>query len=292
MEDLTIAIGLMAFVSIGIFLLVRRLVRNASPIILDGIAAGLVILIGIYVRLVWGQLWIVKWIPFASVIVLSNWFPLILGALAGVLWARTDSQSFLRRLPIQLILIAGAIWSVIYVFPQTPPKCGNDWIPASEFVPYRICRQTTPYTCSAAAAATILVSLGIETTEEDMAALCLTKEGTTWLGLYHGLTVRLKGTNYKAEFFECSVGDLDSVIPEHPALLCCQLTDEVDQLVPEYSETKGWKPGVAHSTVLFAYQSGKYLLGDPSQPYPEVWNEDDMSNLWTGRGLRIVERID
>ena len=290
MEDLTFAMVFMALMSIGIFFLVRRVLLNASPLILDGTASVLVVLIGVYVRLVWGQLWIVKWIPLASVIVLSNWFPLLLGALAGVLWVRTQSQSFLRRLPAQAILIGGAIWSVVYVIPQTPPVCGSEWIEPTQFIPFRICRQTTPFTCSAAAAATILVSLGIETSEEDMATLCLTKEGTTWLGLYHGLSIRLRGTPYKAEFFECDVDELDAVIASHPALLCCQLSDEVDELVPEYSAIKGWKPGVAHSTTLFAHVSGRFLLGDPSQPEPEIWTEDDMSYLWTGRGLRIVER--
>ena len=258
MEDLTAAIILMAVLSIAIFFSFRMVLSNAPERLLDGIAAVLVILVGVYVRLVWGQLWIVRWIPFSSVIILSNWFPLILAALASVLWVRTNTQSILRRLPVQTLLIAGAIWSVVYVIPDKPPVCGNVWIEPSVFVPYRICRQTTPHTCSAAAAATILNSLGIEASEAELAALCLTKQGTTWLGLYHGLAVKLRGTGFRAEFFECRTSELPEIVAEFPALLCCELSDAVYAEHPQYCEIGGWRPGVKHSTVLFETAQGRH----------------------------------
>lgn len=288
MEDVTLAIVFMSMMSIGVFFAVRRLLLKAPALLLDSLAVAVVLLIGVYVRLVWGQLWIVKWIPLASVIVLSNWFPLSLGALAGILWVRTKSQTMLRRLPAQMLLIAGAIWSEVYVIPHTPPRCESEWIESTPLFPFRICRQTTPYTCSAAAAATVLAALGVETSEEEMAALCLTGKGTTWLGLYHGLTVRLRSTGYRAEFFECGIDELDEVVAEYPALLCCELTNDIDEQFPEYRNTDGWLPGIAHSTVLFACVDAQFVIGDPSQPSPELWTAEDIANLWTGRGLRIV----
>lgn len=293
MEELTLAIVLMSIASIGVFFFVRRLLGKSPSWLLDGLAVVIVLLIGVYVRFVWGQLWIVKWIPQASVVVLANWFPLFLGALAGALWVRTQSQSFLRRLPAQLILVGGAIWSEVYLIPRTPPQCGSEWIEPTPLFPFRICRQTTRSTCSPAAAATILAAIGIDTSEAEMAALCLTREGTiregtTWLGLYHGLTVRLRGTGFRTEFFECDLEDLDEVVAEYPALLCCELTDEVDLQFPDYREMNGWRPGIAHSTVLFARLRNFYIIGDPSQTVPESWTEDDIRNLWTGRGLRIL----
>ena len=92
MEDLTLAIVFMSVISIATFFIVRRLLLKAHSRLLDTLAVVVVLLIGVYVRLVWGQLWIVKWIPLASVIVLSNWFPIFLGILAGILWVRTQSQ--------------------------------------------------------------------------------------------------------------------------------------------------------------------------------------------------------
>lgn len=288
MEELWLAMALMAALSIVVFFVTRRLVTNVHPRLLDGFAVVIVLLVGVYVRLVWGQLWIVKWIPMPSVIVLANWFPALLGALAGVLWERTKSQKFIRRLPSQVLLIGATVWSELYVIPWSPLECGEEWIEPTAMVPFRICRQTTVHTCSAAAAATILTSLGIQTSEKEMAALCLTKAGTTWLGLYHGLSVRLRGTGLKAEFFECSVQELDRITEIYPALLCCRLDADIDDRFPVYRVDRGWVPGVSHSTVLFGHDEPFYLIGDPSQKDPELWSANDIGNLWTGTGLRIV----
>ncbi len=288
MTDLRLAMALMTLLSIGSFLGVRRLCVYASPRVLDAAAAAIVLLIGVYIRFVWGQLWIVKWIPLPSVVILANWFPVLLGILAAVLWQRMESHSIPRRLPIQLLLIAATVWSEIYVIPRKPPECSNEWIEPTAEMPFRVCRQTTPFTCSAASAATILHSLGIESSEKEMAQLCLTGEGTTWLGLYHGLAIRLRGTGFGVEFFEGNVADLDAATEEFPVLLCCRLTDDVDRLFPDYREDSGWIPGIAHSTVLFGRVKQIYVIGDPSQKYVELWSERDVSNLWTGQGLRIV----
>ena len=288
MADLRLAMALMTLLSIASFMSVRRICAKANPRVLDAVAAGLVLLVGVYIRFVWGQLWIVKWIPLPSVVILANWFPVLLGILAAVLWSRMESYSVPRRIPIQLVLIAATIWSEIYVIPRSPPECGDEWIEPTAEVPFRVCRQTTPFTCSAASAATILHSLGVQSSEKEMAQLCLTGEGTTWLGLYHGLTIRLQGTGFGVAFFEGSVADLDVATAEFPVLLCCQLSDDVAQLFPEYQEDSGWIPGVAHSTVLFGQINQIYVIGDPSQKNVELWSNRDISNLWTGQGLRIV----
>lgn len=288
MADLRLAMALMTLLSIASFMGVRRLCAKANPRVLDAAAAGLVLLIGVYIRFVWGQLWIVKWIPLPSVVILANWFPVLLGILAAVLWSRMESYSVPRRIPIQVVLIAATVWSEIYVIPRSPRECRDEWIEPTEVVPFRVCKQTTPYTCSAASAATILHSLGVQSSEQEMAELCLTGEGTTWLGLYHGLATKLHGTGFGVEFFEGGVADLDAATAEFPVLLCCRLSHDVAQLFPEYHDDSGWIPGVAHSTVLFGQINQVYVIGDPSQKYIELWSQRDVSNLWTGQGLRIV----
>jgi hypothetical protein len=293
MADLRLAMALMALLSIASFLGVRRLCAKAGPRVLDTLAAAMVLVIGVYIRLVWGQLWIVEWIPLPSVVILANWFPVLLGMLAAILWLRMQSYSIRRRIPIQLLLIGTTVWSEIYVIPQKPPKCGNEWIEPTAEIPFRVCLQTTEYTCSAASAATILHALGVSSSEKEMAELCLTGEGTTWLGLYHGLSIRLQGSGFGVEFFEGNVIDLDVATSDFPVLLCCQLSNEVDSSNPEYREDAGWKPGVAHSAVLFGrmknvYVNDAYAVGDPSQKHVELWSQHDVENLWTGQGLRIV----
>lgn len=289
MEDLRLAIVLMALLSVAVFFGVNRLSRGLGPRWLDALAVVIVLLIALYVRWVWGELWIVEYIPLASVIVLSNWFPLLLGALAAVLWLRMRPHPLWRRIPVQALLIGVTVWSVIYVIPRNPPECGNEWIDLRPYSPYRICRQTTPWTCSAAASATILEALGINATEAEMARLCLTRHGTSWLGMYHGLKIKLQGSGYAPVFFDGTVDDLDAITDDHPALLCCQLTTDVAAENPAYANDHGWIPGVAHSVVCFGMRGPVVVIGDPSQRELEHWNLETLGDLWTGSGLRITE---
>lgn len=288
MEHLRLAIGLMGFLSVATFFLTRRVIDNVSSIALDLLAIIVLVLVGAYVYLVWGQLWIVNYITLPSVIVLSNWFPILLAMLAAILWTRQKSLSIGRRLPIQIALMGVTIWSVIYVIPQTPPACEDVWVDAEPPIPYRICLQTTDFTCSAAAVATILDSLGIKTTESEMAKLCLTKNGTTWLAMYHGLSIKLLGTSYRPRFFEGSINDLAELTREHPVLLCCELSEETAAVMPGYREDGGWILGVKHSVVCFAVSGNTFYIGDPSQKRMEKWSRKDMIALWSGTGLTVT----
>jgi hypothetical protein len=292
MEDIRLAIGLIGFISVAVFAIVYRLLRTRSVIFLTIMAAIDVVLILVYVVTVWGQLWIVNWIPLPSVIVLANWFPPLLGALAAIVWLQMKHQSVARRLPIMCLMVVAAVVSVMYFIPAEAPKCEDRWVSAAPvdgrpIVGWSVCLQTTPNTCSAAAAATILNTLDIKVTEQEMARLCLTRIGTTWLGLYHGLATKLLGTKYRAEFFEGDVDELREMAKTHPVLLCCQLDEQLADMVPAYVEEGGWIPGVAHSTVYFGETEGGHIIGDPTRGL-EIWQTRDLNLLWTGKGLRIV----
>lgn len=330
MHDIRLALGLIGFLSVGVFLGLRRLLRTTPPRTLDAIAVGLVLLMAAYVKWMWGQLWIVNWIPLPSVIVLSNWFPLLLAAMGATVWIRlggeqsdedivTDSDGApdagvvesseaaasspdratertgidrilaLRRTLLMVAIIGGAIGSVMYFVPTSAPQCENVWADPVPPLRWPVCRQTTDATCSAAAAATILLTLGIETTEQEMAELCLTRRGTTWLGLYHGLSTKLLWTSYKAEFFESTIDELPALNQQHPLLLCCRLDSETAEQAPEYVTQDGWHPGTAHSVVYFGRLPAGHIIGDPSRGY-ELWSDEDLKVLWTGEGLRIKDR--
>jgi len=309
MHDIRLALGLIGFLSVGIFFAVRRIGKWIPPRGLDVSAVLLIGLMLAYLHFVWGQLWIVRWIPLPSVIILSNWFPLLLAALAAVVWVRmggdaasaaeeeattADMQRSVpvaaRRTVLMVGMVIGGIWSVMYFIPQKPPECGNEWDPPIHpDIPWSVCRQTHPTTCSAASSATILTALGIPTTEQEMARLCLTRNGTTWLGLYHGLATKLLGTNYRAEFFESDLATVQEVAKRHPVLLCCQLDVKTAKRHPHLSSEDGWIPGLAHSVVYFGVFDGQHIIGDPSRGY-EAWTASYLEELWTGQGLRIVDR--
>ena len=318
MHDIRLALGLIGFLSVGIFLGFRRLLRFTPPRALDAVAVGLMLLMAAYLKFVWGQLWIVNWIPLPSVIVLSNWFPLLLAGMAAVVWIRMGGEASLRksdgadqasvvgspgslkpawmdrtlgirRIFMMGIILAGAIWSVMYFIPAEPHECGDEWAAPPPLLEWPVCLQTHPDTCSAASSATILKTLGIEATEQEMAELCLTRRGTTWLGLYHGLATKLMGTRHKVEFFESDVASLPALAEKSALLLCCQLNSETAQQVPEYVTHGGWKPGIAHSVVYFGLFEGRHIVGDPSRGY-EAWSDQDLDILWTRQGLRISDR--
>jgi hypothetical protein len=316
MHDIRLALGLIGFLSVAVFLGGRRIARLLPPRALDAAAVALLLLMAAYLKYVWGQLWIVQWISLPSVIVLSNWFPLLLAALAAVVWQRlggdpaeaSSSESpnedvsqkpasslhsksglAIRRTVMMAALTAGAVWSVMYFIPSTPPECGDHWEPPYPPFPWPVCRQTNNSTCSAASSATILVALGIPATEQEMAQLCLTRNGTTWLGLYHGLTTKLLGTKYRVRFFESEIDALPELGAQHPLLLCCKLDAAAAEQLPEYERDGGWIRGTAHSVVYFGQFNGSHIIGDPSRGY-EAWSDKDMEILWTGQGLRITDQ--
>ena len=119
-----------------------------------------------------------------------------------------------------------------------------------------------------------------------MARLCLTRRGTTWLGLYHGLSTKLIGTNHIIEFFETDIARLPTMAKDHPVLLCCRLDPKAARDVPEYVTEGGWKPGTAHSVVYFGEFLDRHVIGDPSRGY-ELWTNRDLEILWTRKGLQI-----
>ena len=285
MEDIRLAIALIAFISVATFAGVRRLLKGRSPVFLDISAVLTVALVGAYVYLVWGQLWIVNWIPLPSVIILSNWFPILAAALAAIVWLRMEDV--VRRAIVMVALVAIAAYSLTSFVPSEPPECGNKWVQPAPGVLWPVCLQTNRNTCSAAAAATILNTIGIETSEQEMARLCLTRSGTTWLGLYHGLSTQLIGTNHRVEFFEGNIRDLEEMSTVHPVLLCCELDPQVAEVAPSYVTNGGWIPGAAHSMVYFGNINGKHLIGDPSRGY-EVWDSKDLNVLWSGSGLKVA----
>ena len=125
MEDIRLGIALIVFVSIAMFCLTYRLLRDRSKIFMDFIAIVVVVLIVVYVQTVWGQLWIVKWIPLPSVIVLSNWFPPLLSTLVLVA-AGFAQATWVVALACALITGGAVVAAQEMIFPRRQPRGGRD----------------------------------------------------------------------------------------------------------------------------------------------------------------------
>jgi len=155
-----------------------------------------------------------------------------------------------------------------------------------------VCLQTSKSTCSPASAATLLFRYGITTTEQEMAELCLTRNGsggTTWQGLYHGLAVKLKGTEWRVEIFECSLDELKQF--EHfPVLLSVELRHEDAGEHFIYERDWGWEEEVPHTVALLGFDEfGMAEIGEPAFGLDQ-WRSKDLEILWHGRGMRVVPR--
>ena len=281
MQDLIYALGLMLLASLLVLCLTvrftRPLTKRTTTIV--GVVCG--IAMAGYLFQLWGKAALATVLPFSALVVLGNWFPLAAAFLAGITWTH-GYGSKLRRTLFGLTLFAVSYYSMIEPLLGRPPECLDEWLAGG------LCLQTNQKTCSAAAAATLLSRYGIAAQESEMAKLCLTREGTTWQGLYRGLKLKTADRDLDVEVFECDVDELLKNF-EQPSIIFVGLSAE-EPHPRSYSEELGWTPGVRHSVVLLdVMESGLLLVVDPTSG-AEFWTVDDLRILWLGRGMRLSKR--
>jgi len=280
MADIYWGIALISALSLVAFAGAFRLARVLPARGCELVAALMLAVMILYVRHLWDDVLLARLLPFSNLIVVGNWFPVALAFLAGLAWHRVAPHPWRRAASVMLLVTVASlsIWMPLH---GSPPECDDLWDNG-------VCLQTADATCSAACAATILRDRGINASEGEMAELCLTRNGTTWQGLYRGLVRKTEGTPWKVDVFRCDVDTLRSM-PEDPRILVVELEDErgVD---PRYARQWGWIPGQSHAVVLFRFlPDGNVDVGDPSVGREE-WSALDMRVLWHGVGLRLVPR--
>lgn len=281
MSDLTIAASIVGVVSVATFLATVSLARRLPRRLCDALAAGIVILMGFYIRDVWDHMFVAEWLPYSSLIILGNWFPPGIAILAGLAWVRVPPPAA-RKGFVLLLLIGSAAYSVYHPFRGEVPECENRWNGT-------VCLQTTQDTCSAACAATLLRHHGISANEQEMAELCMTRAGTTWWGLYRGLKLKSAGTDWEVKVVSGEVAKLTELAGEG-TIVFVRLTAEAAERYPKFLE-EGWIVGTSHSVVLFEVRKdGRCLVGDPSFGL-EVWPLSHLELLYQGRGMRLVKRV-
>jgi hypothetical protein len=231
-----------------------------------------------------GRLWLTKIMPLSNVIVLANWLPLGAALLAGVLSGdqRTPQR---RRASLAFALLAVG-WSSVTWFSTSPQiNSGNRFKGG-------VCLQSTSATCAACSAVTLLDCYGIPSSEHEMAQLCLNSiHGATMLGIYRGLKLKTRGTDYDVEPVQCHYEDLQH-LDAGPMLIPVRLAN--------LSLSAGSRPVVwnlltriNHCVVLFGFTpKGKAVIGDPSNgSFGRVeWTQTQLRQRWLGEGFRLVQR--
>lgn len=284
MMDLDLAFSLTCLASIAAlsFVLAVCLSKHASMQRQQGIALAIVIAGTAYGFGGWDQVWLSHLIPASSLIVFGNWFPLFAAALAGVV-SQGHALPVWRRSIAAIGMLSIGAYAMAFPLIGSAPQCDDRWQGS-------ICLQSTPFTCSAASAATLLRAHGIDASELEMARLCLTsrqRNGTSWQGVFRGLSLKTAGTPWKVEVFHGRRTDLSKLIDRPALLVACLPTDgPVD---PIYREACGWIPGQPHAVVFFELRNRMAVIGDPQFGH-ELWTQSDLHVLWTGLGFRLVPR--
>jgi hypothetical protein len=279
--DLVIGFLVVGFASLLACIFGAVLVRRTEGLLRTLLLATIVALVLAFAIKVQGHLVLAQWLPFSNVIVVGNLTVVGTACLAGILLGWKSLPVWRRLLFAGGIGVVGMV-ALLHQMPRDPPAPGDEWID-------EVCMQSNKASCSACAAATLLVHHGIPADEAEMMDLCLTgATGTPSLGLYRGLKLKTAGTPYEVEAFQT---DIESLLDseELPAILLVmlQLGADVD---PRYENEWGWTPGLGHAVVCYGRAgSDRVMIGDPSVGR-EKWTIKDLQVLWHGEGLRLRGR--
>ena len=292
MADIYLGLGILFGLSItlvflGLFL-DRRFSKRASLIAITLTIVALFL----YAGLLRESALLARILPFSNLIVVGNWL-ILFGAFLTGLVANRIPGGRIRRGIYCTLLLAACTFTLIAPLIGTVPKGGDYWTRegvTNQVTQYAVAMQSSDSSCSAACAATLLRTVGIKTSEQEMIDLCLTHtNGTLWFGLYRGLKLKTAGTPYDVEILHATPTDLKSGALKGPLILSVRL-DLKPGIDERYEKKWGWAPGVAHSVVFFRTLPDNLVeMGDPSIGR-EKWGFDGIETLWHGDAMRLVPR--
>ena len=262
------------------FVLALRIGGRPSPRARNGLALLAVALLGLCLFLLHHPVFLVRMLPVPNLIVLGNWIPFPCAFLAGLAWHMTPRAAWRKVLSV-VALLAVCAYAVLHPLLQARVQGGDLWRGG-------VCLQSSPASCSAACAATLLRTHGIPAGEEEMVRVCLTNEtGTLFYGLYRGLRLKTAGTPWRVEVLSGRLSDVQAQWTG-PAILTVGLRTGVSA-DPRYERDWGWLPGVRHAVVVFRFlPNGRVEIGDPAIGR-ETWPVETLRDLWYGEGLRLVQ---
>ncbi len=272
MTTLALPITIMLLVSIMAGIIGWRIAADRRSAIALAIAA-------VGVLLIWGvwladNLLLVQWVPLADALVWLNPQPLAAAVLAGVAWRWLPGPRWQRLVLVVPLALLGPWRAYGHLAGSVP-----------HLQPHRmsgpVVRQSTTSTCSAAAAATALRQVGIDATERQMAAWCLTRvAGTTQLGLWRGLKRATAGSAVKPIIFH---GPLEGLIAQARGPAVLSITGQRAGLLP--------LPGNRHTIVLLGVQEDGML--DIADPFSgrQTWPPSQLAETWTGQAIVLQPAV-
>jgi hypothetical protein len=294
MSDLYLAMSVMAAVSVGIFFLARWAFRPVSRSLC--LLALLAAIAGLVFYLKYGQdrLEFARWLPVSALVIYANFTPLIAALAAGIIWHAVrpppreenfdepGSRHIVRRTVLILALWGISAYQAWHILWAEPPPLGHRRTGV-------VWRQTTQASCSPAAAATLLATHRIASSEAEMAQLCLTtRKGTRTLGVYRGLVLKTSET-HRVETYTGDARGLRA-FASTPVLINVGLDPEDVAVDPRFITDWGWQPGARHTVVVLAWlPNDQLLVADPAVGV-ERWTPRALEVLWQREAFKLVPR--
>lgn len=282
MSDLLTAIFIQILLCAGVFHLGRRLSDHRGSARFRLSVSSAVVGMAIYGGLLWNRPVMASILPDSGLIVLGNWLPLWGCFFAGI-YSQSTRIAPWRRSVVGAACLVACLYSTIQPVTGTAPVCGHGMM-----TPAGLQYQSTPFTCSAACAVSLLSMHGIEATEAELAELCLTRQGTHWMGLYRGLKVKTADTAWDVEVSEFDRRRFASAEFDSPGILAL----DIDSSVFPDDVDHGFQSDVGHSVVFLQRQSNEVItVFDPSPDFGvEDWGRDVLKCVRGGVVLRLVPR--
>lgn len=279
MSDLSIAILIVGGLCCLAFRGGSRVRRYRSRLVRSGFLLGVATLLPLYFLFAWNRPILSQLIPWSGLIVLGNWLPLWACFFLGS-YMETESVSLVRRR-----LLCG-LTLLLIGYSMAAPRLGSAPLCQQQTDDQDLVFQTTPYTCSAACAASILRLHGIAATEGEMADLCLTRAGTHWMGLFRGLKLKTRGTEWTVVAQEYSEDALNAMT--EPGILALN----IDTSRFESDVDHGFSSLTGHSVVYLGRSPGDgTVVFDPAPEFGlEDWFHTTRSSVRDGVILRLVPR--
>lgn len=282
MTDLILGMALIVLLSVGFGAASARIAARLSSKATSLYLASLIVATIAFCVVLRGRLPLARLMPWSNVLIVGDWVPIGVGGLIGGLAGKGTIPRW-RRLLLASGLALLAIYALAQPFLEPPPRSVDRWSKEG------VCLQSSAASCSACAAATLLRSVGIESSETELIPLCLTgTTGTPTLGMYRGLKLKTRHTPWTVSVFSASV---DELFQEDcwPVLLPVVLPRGAN-VDPRYQREWGWTPGLGHVVIVYGRVGTDLIdVGDPSIGR-EHWRVEDLRVLWTGHGMRLVRR--
>jgi hypothetical protein len=227
-----------------------------------------------------GKLFWANVMPTSGVVYWSNFTPILVAWAAGLACTVPGLDRWRRPATVTVL---GMIAAGYLLIPIARPLVSPATIASEAKWQDGVCLQSHASTCAAAAAATLLHQQGIAADERDMIRACLTSSfGTEALGLYRGLKLATQRAGGHVRVASANRHEW-MARKQLPNVALVRFANSPD------SGSIRWllgPRGEGHAVVVFGYQRGQWLIGDPAIGKVR-WSDQDFRQRFTGDALYL-----